>query len=309
MAGGCDVEPGVAVRRAGGPSFGVAELAGAVRRAAPIRLADGLLEADVPEDYFYTNYSVARWAWGPWAGWCGTAWAFVGPDGRLERATLGEAGRRLDRNGGLSRPLPFWSVDNVRHWQVMATTAFLPLLWLAVHGRRARVRRRRKRRGLCRRCGYDLRASAGRCPECGAVPDRAVRRTIVRGTLIPILMLASGCHRAGLAEGRQNDRDGLPPGWPLAGMVHDARPEPGSERLLLDAEPFTFEWRRSAGSGYSVATEIDGDGATRRTERILALDPHGDGTRRRTFRLPARTVADLRGLLVRVRLLELGRAY
>lgn len=31
--------------------------------------------------------------------------------------------------------------------------------------------RRRTMRGLCRVCGYDLRASGHRCPECGAVRE------------------------------------------------------------------------------------------------------------------------------------------
>jgi hypothetical protein len=54
----------------------------------------------------------------------------------------------------------------VPHWLVLVATAVAPTWWLA----RLRSRVRRKRRGLCPRCGYDLRATPGRCPECGTFP-------------------------------------------------------------------------------------------------------------------------------------------
>ena len=52
---------------------------------------------------------------------------------------------------------------SVPHWSLALLFAILP----ALHLRAAIRSRRRRRAGHCPRCGYDLRATPERCPECG----------------------------------------------------------------------------------------------------------------------------------------------
>jgi hypothetical protein len=57
----------------------------------------------------------------------------------------------------------------VPYWSLTCAFALLPALAAGTWWRRLR-RRRSTRRGMCPACGYDLRATPGRCPECGTVP-------------------------------------------------------------------------------------------------------------------------------------------
>ena len=56
-----------------------------------------------------------------------------------------------------------YSTMRVPHWSVLAIAGLPVIWWLG----RALLGRRRRRVGLCRTCGYDLRATPERCPECG----------------------------------------------------------------------------------------------------------------------------------------------
>jgi hypothetical protein len=58
-------------------------------------------------------------------------------------------------------------------WELVVVT-FIPVPLVARRAWNRRLLRRRRLAGVCSTCGYDLRASGDRCPECGTVPERLV---------------------------------------------------------------------------------------------------------------------------------------
>ncbi len=65
-------------------------------------------------------------------------------------------------------PYPYHFI--VPHWAIMLPLLVAPDIYLRGH---LRIRRRKKL-GLCVKCGYDLRATPERCPECGKPARPAV---------------------------------------------------------------------------------------------------------------------------------------
>jgi hypothetical protein len=69
----------------------------------------------------------------------------------------------------------------IPYWFLFIVTAIVPL-WLMGESVKNRYRiMNRRRQGRCLACGYDLRASAGQCPECGREIDQCSVNQTVHG--------------------------------------------------------------------------------------------------------------------------------
>jgi hypothetical protein len=71
--------------------------------------------------------------------------------------------------GDLAKSMPFWTL-RIPYGFLLIVSAGFPALFAARWLRSKRASRRR-REGRCASCGYDLRATAERCPECGSVAE------------------------------------------------------------------------------------------------------------------------------------------
>ncbi|HZN65702.1 MAG TPA: hypothetical protein VFB66_10385 [Tepidisphaeraceae bacterium] len=102
-----------------------------------------------------------------------STWVYEsGPPNIPGRLPPGTDGSLAFRHGPVSGPAAStprsfrvlsYSAFGVRWVLVTVLSSLLPVVWivLVLHRRRA------KRPGCCTKCGYDLRASPERCPECG----------------------------------------------------------------------------------------------------------------------------------------------
>lgn len=90
------------------------------------------------------------------------------------RGGLWDETRARDRGGGALRAAGFaWAaIDYNNDGKRMRRAVYLPhwavaVLFLALPLLRIPIRRSRRPAGSCVTCGYDLRATPDRCPECG----------------------------------------------------------------------------------------------------------------------------------------------
>jgi hypothetical protein len=104
----------------------------------------------------------------PWQGWRMQSSPRSDLPGGLS-AEASHPGNKIRLLGAGYREIDYGDGSALRrsvylpHWMLAGVAALGPAAWACVAWRRSR----RRPAGLCLACGYDLRATPGRCPECG----------------------------------------------------------------------------------------------------------------------------------------------
>ena len=224
----------------------------------------GWRDARAADDPDAPNAASVRWEWLGWWAWYDLNESDV-PSLRGLRIgrSLASAPRvSLDGGGifGESQTRPIVNADGspVVPWP-MSYGANVPLLvpagllaiWPLAAGMRRGANRwatRRRRAGRCPACGYDLRASPERCPECG----RPVGGTEPTAGRLPLVAVASLLLAGGLIYPMvANDSYGSWNGKTLAAWDWQRRSPPQDRptvTLTMAARQLELSWKRDAGA-------------------------------------------------------------